>query len=114
LVSGNVGLDDALARSSALPGPVTSEVYAGRLALGLLGGLGVLVIYAMGWVAAQLGFITTSSGWALVPFGIMFLIWIAVCTATSSIYHGALYLYAAEGQVPDQFDAQALSSFFRE
>lgn len=104
----------AVKRSFAVLRKTWGESIAANFGVGILTFLGMLVAMVplvMGIFALASG--ATIPGAVLVALGVMLMILISlVSSALSSILLGALYLYAADGEIPQQFDRDLFRSAF--
>src|SRR5262249_35249096 len=114
LVVERVGPFQAISRSLSILRQAWGEALVGHAGIGLF-----TFLLALPWIALlALGFYVALGvgvvvGWVLGGFGaVYFLIWMAVSAALHGIHVGALYQYAAHGQVPSGFDAQTLTTAF--
>lgn len=111
LVAENVGPIDAFKRSLAVLRKTWGEALGANFGIGLIVGLASLLAV----IPVLLG-VSSGSG-AMMATGIaLAVIWIVllslVSAALKAIAVAAIYLYAAEDTVPDQFDEQHLSQAF--
>jgi Family of unknown function (DUF6159) len=113
LVVEKVGPWDALKRSTSLMKRTWGETLVGNM------GVGLIVFAAMipGFLLMMVGVVAIAAspilGAAIVVLGILWILGASlVSAAVQSILLTALYLYAAEGTVPPQFDATLLQNAF--
>jgi hypothetical protein len=116
LVVEQVGPIDAVRRSLSVLRRTWGESAVGNLSIGVITSLfsllGVIPIAAgfMAFAANQVAL-----GILGVAIGVVYLLVLALIqTAMQAILRGALYLYAAEGKVPEQFDDQLFQQAFRD
>jgi hypothetical protein len=104
----------AVKRSFAVLRKTWGESLAANFGIGILTFLGMLasmVPVVLGIVALANG--VTIPGAILIAFGVVLMIGISlISSALSSILLGALYLYAADGEVPQQFDRDTFAGAF--
>lgn len=104
----------AVKRSFAVLRKTWGESLVANFGIGILTFLGILasmVPLVLGIIAVANG--VTIPGAILVAFGVVLMITISlISSALNSILLGALYLYAADGEVPQQFDHETISSAF--
>ncbi len=113
LVVEQVGPWEALKRSTSLMKRTWGETLVGNMGVGLM----VLAAMIPGFVLMMAGFVAVTAnpilGGAIVVLGIIWILGASlVSAAVQSILLTALYLYAAEGTVPPQFDAALLQNAF--
>lgn len=104
----------AVKRSFAVLRKTWGEALSANFGIGLFTFLGMLLALApliLGIMALSNGM--TAVGVAGIVCGILAMITVSlVSSALNSILLGALYLYAADGEVPQQFDASVLRNAF--
>src|SRR5690606_11749341 len=104
----------AVKRSFAVLRKTWGEALSANFGIGLFTFLGMLLALApliLGIMALSNGM--TAVGVAGIVCGILGMITVSlVSSALNSILLGALYLYAADGEVPQQFDASVLRDAF--
>lgn len=104
----------AVKRSFAVLRKTWGEALSANFGIGLFTFLGILLALApliLGGFALANGM--TAVGVAGIACGILAMITVSlVSSALNSILLGALYLYAADGEVPQQFDASVLRDAF--
>jgi hypothetical protein len=115
LVVERLGPVDAVKRSTAILRKTWGEALGGKAGIGLVVFLCFLVAAVPAILGLALGAMTNSI--AVVVAGviisvILFLIVALVSATLESIVCGALYLYAAEGTVPNQFDNGLMQEAF--
>lgn len=114
LVVEKVGPVEAIKRSFAVLRKAWGESLAANFGIGVITFLGVLVSV----LPIMLGGYAIATGWIAagvigIVCGVLSLIVVSLISSTlSTILIGALYLYAAEGKVPQQFDRESLSNAF--
>jgi hypothetical protein len=114
LVVEKVGPITAVKRSFAVLRKAWGESLAANFGIGIITFLGIL----LAMLPIMLGVFAIASGMTIVgvfsiTVGVMAVIVVSlISSALHSILLGALYLYAADGEVPQQFDGDALSSAF--
>lgn len=113
LVVEKVGPWDALKRSTSLMKRTWGETLVGNM------GVGLIVFAAMipGFLLIMAGMVAVAAspilGAAIVVLGVLWILGASlISAAVQSILLTALYLYAAEGTVPPQFDAALLQNAF--
>jgi hypothetical protein len=115
LVVEKVGPFDAIRRSLAILRQTWGEALVGNMGIGFF-----VFLLALPWIALGLiGGVVCMAVSAILGTAILvlavayFLIWLAIGPALHGIFLGALYQYAANGQVPDGFDPSAMKEAFR-
>jgi hypothetical protein len=114
LVVEKVGPFEAISRSMAILRKTWGESLAGHAGIGLF-----VFLLGLPWMAlAFFGFLAFSQSPALglllvLLAGLYGLVWLAIGPALNGIFLGALYQYAAFGQVPAGFDSNEMSRAFR-
>lgn len=103
----DVGVRDAVSRSASLFKRTWGENVAGNVGFGLLGFLGMVPGFAIGFYGITLGNLF------VLAIAVIWLVLVAVVVATmSGIYQTALYRYAKLGSAGGSFDNAALASSF--
>lgn len=114
LVVEKTGPFEAVSRSVSILKKTWGEAAAGNLGLGLflfLLALPVVVLLVAGVFLAANG--SGPLGLVLIVAGVLaLLLHMAVSAALNTILLGAVYQYAADGRVPEQFDGDALRGAF--
>jgi hypothetical protein len=101
LIIEGVGVGDAIRRAGSLFKRTWGENVAAQIGFGLLGF--VLALPGVALIAAAIG-LGGGGGAALIALGILWMIGVTLVMATlNGIFQTALYLFAAEGQVPGGF-----------
>jgi hypothetical protein len=115
LVVEKVGPFDAIQRSMAILKRTWGEALIGNMGIGFF-----VFLLALPWLALGIigGMVCASvsgvlGGAILVLAVAYFLIWSAIGPALHGIFLGALYQYAANGEVPDGFDPDVMKQAFR-
>ncbi len=107
LVIEGVGVAEAVKRSSEMFKRTWGENVAGNVGFGLLGFLGMVPGFAIGFYGITLGNLF------VLAIAVIWLVLVAVVVATmSGIYQTALYRYAKLGSAGGSFDNAALASSF--
>lgn len=112
LVVEQVGPIDAIKRSFAILRKTWGESLVGNFGIGLV----VFVATLAAIVPAVIGFLTQTAVGTVagICLTVVLLILISlISTALHTIIQAALYLFAAEGQAPRQFDARLLQQAYR-
>ena len=114
LVVEKVGPVDAIKRSFAVLRKAWGESLAANFGIGIITFLGILLSI----VPIVGGFVALANDWMIpgviaIICGVVSLVVVSlISSALSSIVLGALYLYASDGEVPQQFDERSLSQAF--
>jgi hypothetical protein len=114
LVVEKVGPIDAVKRSFAVLRKTWGESLSANFGIGIITFFFVLLAMA----PIIIGVVAMSSGWTVagiisIVCGVLAVILVSlISSALSSICLGALYLYASDGEVPQQFDRQELAGAF--
>jgi hypothetical protein len=114
LVVEKVGPISAVKRSFAVLRKAWGESLAANFGIGIITFFGIL----LAMIPIVLGSFAIAGGLTVlgvisIVFGVLALITVSlISSALSSILLGALYLYAADGEVPQQFDGGELSNAF--
>jgi hypothetical protein len=115
LVVEKVGPFEAIRRSMAIMRKTWGESLAGHAGIGLF-----VFLLGLPWMAlAFFGVLAFGQAPALglllvLLAGLYFLVWLTIGPALNGIFLGALYQYAAFGQVPAGFDANEMRRAFRQ
>jgi hypothetical protein len=111
LVFENVGVRDAIRRSTGLIRQAFGENVVARAGLGIVGLLASLPAVVLIALGLALG---STVGLALAGVGVLIVVAVAlVLAAMSGVFKAALYRYAVSGQVPGgYFDTEVLSATF--
>jgi hypothetical protein len=111
LVVEDVGVRDAIKRSSEMFRRTWGEQVIANAGIGLVGFLAIVVAIPVVLLAAAVG------GPVLVLGIVLFAVWalavVAVTTALSAVFQTALYHYAANGMPPAAFATADLAGAFR-
>jgi hypothetical protein len=115
LVVEKVGPFEAIQRSMAILRKTWGEALVGNMGIGLFVFLLALPWIALGLIGGMVcAKVSAALGVALITLAVAyFLIWLAIGPALHGIFLGALYQYAANGEVPEGFDASAMRQAFR-
>ncbi len=114
LVVEKVGPIDALKRSATLVKDTWGESLAGNVSMGFIG----FLVSIPGAVLIVVGVMMLNQlqpvGWVAVVLGIAWVLATSVLFATlKQIFLAGVYVYAADGKVPDGFEEDSLKSTFR-
>ena len=113
LVVEKVGPIDAVKRSTSLIRKTWGEALVGKVGLGLFFFLMVIPLIALFVGGIVLLKTSVAIGVAVLAItGILFLIFLAVSSAMSTIFLTAIYQYAQFQRVPDGFNQQAMAGAF--
>jgi hypothetical protein len=111
LVVENVGVRDAVRRSSKLFRSTWGEQVIANAGIGIVGFVGILIGVPVVMLAS------TAGGVIMVAGIVLFVLWVlavmAVTTALSAVFQTALYHYAANGMPPAAFAQANLDTAFR-
>lgn len=114
IVMERLGPIDAAKRSVAIVKQTWAESLTAHMGIGLLAGL--CYFLAIGMIVAGVVVAAGTSatlGWIIIGAGVASFILIALCSATlQAIVTGALYMYAGQGTVPEQFERATLDRVF--
>ena len=114
IVMERLGPIDAAKRSTAIVSKTWAEALTAHMGIGLIAGLFYFLSGAV--IAFGVYLLMESSatlGWMMVGVGVAAFILVALCaTAIQAIVTGALYMYAGQGTVPQQFDKATLDRVF--
>ena len=115
LVVEKVGPFDAIQRSLAILRRTWGEALVGNMGIGFFVFLLALPWLALGIIGGMVcAAVSGVLGGAILALAVAyFLIWAAIGPALHGIFLGALYQYAANGQVPDGFDPSVMKEAFR-
>jgi hypothetical protein len=115
LVVEKVGPFEAIRRSLAILRKTWGEALVGNMGIGFFIFLLALPGLALGLIGAMVSAtVSAVLGIALLALAVVyFLIWSAIGPALHGIFLGALYQYAANGEVPDGFDSGVMKQAFR-
>jgi hypothetical protein len=114
LVVEKVGPFEAIKRSMAILKRTWGEALVGHVGIGLFVFLLLLPAILLGVVGVYLYTVFPPAGIAVIVLAVLYvLIWLAVGPALNGIFLGAIYQYAAHGQVPVGFDGDTLAHAFR-
>jgi hypothetical protein len=111
LVVENVGVRDALRRSSQLFKKTWGEQVIANAGIGIVGFVGILIGLPVLMLASAAGGVVMVAG--IVLFALWVLAVMAVTTALSAVFQTALYHYAANGMPPAAFAQADLERAFR-
>ena len=111
LVVENIGVRDALRRSSELFKRTWGEQVIANAGIGIVGVLGILIAVPVVLLASAAGGVIMAAG--IVLFVLWALAVMAVTTALSAVFQTALYHYAANGMPPAAFAHAELEKAFR-
>jgi hypothetical protein len=114
LVVEKTGPFEAVSRSVALLKKTWGEALVGKVGLGLflfLLALPVLLLVFAGFYLLAAGPVALGVA-VLVAGGVVFLLYLAVSAALHTILLTALYQYAAEDRVPEEFDREVIAGSF--
>lgn len=113
LVVDGVGPTEALKRSVEAIRKTWGESLVSHAGFGVLSGLATLVVMPVFYFVGQLA---PTSPEVAIGLAVMAIIWVLlanlVISTLSTIMRAALYIYAVEGEVPDQFDSQLMRDSF--
>jgi hypothetical protein len=105
-----------LKRSAGILKRTWGEALIGYVGLNLAGGL-VLVASLVLLLGAVVGSIMLNNYWLIAIVGVLWLVTIFtlsyLMTVAGQIFKGALYLYAAEGVVPEPYSQEMLDSAWK-
>jgi hypothetical protein len=111
LVVEKVGPIDAVKRSFAILRKTWGETLTANFSIGLF----VFLAYLLAFVPLVAGVAIGGAAGLIVGAAITVVLWVLIslaATALNAILLAAVYLYAAEGAVPQQFDAELLRRAF--
>jgi hypothetical protein len=115
LVVERVGPVDAVRRSMAILRQTWGEAFVGHAGIGLFVFLLALPWVGLGLIGGMLFMAGSAALGALILAVAVayFVIWLAIGPALNGIFLGALYQYAANGQVPQGFEPNVMKQAFR-
>lgn len=114
LVMERLGPIDAVKRSTELVRETWAESLTAHTGIGIIAGLSyVLAVFIIIGGGAVTASVSTTLGVTIIGVGVLACILIALCASTvQAIVTGALYMYAGQGVVPDQFERDTLERVF--
>jgi hypothetical protein len=115
LVVERVGPLDAVRRSIAILRQTWGEAFVGNMGIGFFVFLLALPWMGLGLIGGMICMAgSTVLGALILAVAVAyFLVWLAIGPALNGIFVGALYQYAANGEVPEGFEPSVLKQAFR-
>lgn len=113
IVTENVGPFEALKRSSALIRKTWGETLTTQVGLSVIGFGAGLISAALFGLGAAMMHTSPVLGGGLIALGVVWIFSVVMTSATmQAILTAALYMYAADGKVPENFDNELLKGAF--